>query len=225
MSEAIAVPETVELSPSLTSWQAMTSERRLMLKQICGADLNDAQFALLCEVGVRTGLDPFQKQIYGLILGGKFTIITGIGGFRAVARRNGLAGIDAPKFSWANEKKTIPYACEVTVYRWAPNGQRESYTARALYSEFARNTPIWKQMPCNQLAKCTEALAHRMGFTESLGDVYERAEIEGKPATRAEQVRPSSAKELLAPEPEPEQDDAIDVDGYEDEDPTAKDAP
>jgi hypothetical protein len=55
--------------------------------------------------------------------------------------------------------------------------------------------------------------------------VYERAELDNQMEYRAQQVRPASAKELLAAPAEPTADDAIDVDGYEDHDPTDRDAP
>jgi hypothetical protein len=224
MTEAIAIPD----NPSaLVPWSQMDDERRSLLRQVCsGANLNDQQFQLLCEVGIRTGLDPFRKQIYGLVLGGKFTVFAGIDGFRAVARRNGLAGIDAPKFSWQDEKKTIPYACEVTVYRWGPNGQRESYTARGLLREYMGNTPIWKQRPCLMLAKCVEALAHRMAFTETMAQVYERDEFPSSDPTLNARIRQTErAPVSVASFLDTTATEAPALEADPDHDPTDRDAP
>lgn len=228
MSEAIAIPEH---APALVPWAEMAADRRAMLKQVCGGvNLNDSQFGLLMEVAIRSGLDPFRRQLYGLIIKGRFVIVTGIDGFRGVAARNGHVGTDDAKHTYDEMDKAqrFPLTSTVTVRRLR-NGVVGEYTATARWKEYARYKDgkpdgNWASMPHAMLDKCAEALALRKAFTETLGGLYERTEMDYS-AGRAEQVRPSSAKELLAPAPEPEQDDAIDVDGYEDDDPTAKDAP
>jgi phage recombination protein Bet len=228
-STALALPDddveiVIPARPNVALWADLNEERRGLLRDICGAAaskdrraLTDGEMMLLCEIGHRTGLDPFQKQIYALIFQGKFTVMTSIGGFRAVARRNGLAGIDAPKYSWADEKKTTAHACQITVHRWGPpdvNGRREKedYTAQCFLDEFQGNTPIWRSKPKHMLAKCTEAVAHRMAFTETLGDLYTSAEFAPAITPRAAQVRSTtSAKALLAPEPEATPEQPIDT--------------
>jgi len=211
MTEAIAIPD--EQPVALTPWAKMDADQKVLLKQVCsGTDLNDSQFALLCEVGIRTGLDPFRRQIYGLIFDGKFQVVTGIDGFRAVARRNGLAGMDAPRFEYIDPEKRIPSACEITVYRWSRHGEKESYTVRGLFREYCRYTKEgklqknWAEKPHLMLAKCVEALAHRVAFTEWLGGVYERSEFpdETRGSARVVKPEPVSARALLAgAEPEP----------------------
>lgn len=230
MTTAIAIPEADPSKPEpLVAYSRMSDERRVLLRHLCGTGasgtngaLSDAEMSMLVEVGLRSGLDPFQKQIYGIVLGGKFTILTGIGGFRAVARRNGLAGLDAPKFAWADEKKTVPHACEITAYRWGPPAvdgtrQKESYTARCLFNEFCGTTPIWRQKPSHMLAKCTEACVLRMAFTETLGGLYIREEFP-EATGRVTRVMPDARdpRALLAPTFDAE---------VEPEDPTDKDAP
>lgn len=219
MTEALAIP-----TPAPLAYSEMSDEQRLMLKQVCaGTNLNDQQFALLCEVGKRTGLDPLRRQIYGLIFQGRFIVMTGIDGFRAVARRNGLAGIDAPRFEYVDEQKRIPSSCEVTVYRWGRGG-KESYTARCLFREFARFgrdgklMGPWQTSPHHMLQKCTEALAHRMAFTEWMGGVYERDEFPREHVVRQQQ--PATTVDELISEPADQPAEVI----YDD-DPTAKDAP
>lgn len=230
MTDAIALREpATDLSP-LSPWSAMDDEQRGLLKQACsGANLSDAQFALLVEVARRSGLDPFRRHIYGLVLGGKFTIIAGVDGFLAVARRNGLAGIDAPVFEYLDEQKRIPTSCTITVYRNGPAG-RESYTAKRFMRECMRNTPIWKERPHDMLAKCTKVMAIRDGFTESLGSVYERDELPSSTETRHQSrlvgPAPKDIRELLA-KPE-EQAEAVDAEWHPtdpDRDPTDSEAP
>lgn len=185
-------------APALLPWDDLDDKAKGMLRQVCSAEkLSDAEFALLCEVARRSGLDPIRRQIYALKPGGKLTFIAGIDGFRATARRNGLAGIDEPEFDYLDPEKRIPTSCKVTVHRWGPHGQRESYTARRFMRECMKNTPIWKERPHDMLAKCTEAMAHRMAFSETTGGIYEHAELEGRTGVVSQQ--PSSAAELLAP--------------------------
>lgn len=223
MTTAIAIPEHVQLVP----WSAMDEERRVLLTQVCGGRLNTGQLQLLCEIGLRTGLDPFRKQIYGLELGGRFTVFTGIDGFRAVARRNGLAGIDAPVFEYIDPEQRIPSRCTITVYRHGPNGTREAYTATGLMREYMGTTPIWKAKPHLMLAKCVEALAHRMAFTETMAQVYERAEFPeldhtiGQRARRVSQQGPIDVTQPAIADAEVHASYSYDPDA----DPTDKDAP
>lgn len=230
MTEVIAIAEQV---PALVPWSEMAADRRAMLKQVCGGvNLNDAQFGLLMEVAIRSGLDPFRRQLYGLLIKGRFVIVTGIDGFRGVAARNGHVGTDDAKHTYdeADTAQRFPKTSTVTVRRLR-NGTVGEYTATARWKEYARYKDgkpdgNWASMPHTMLDKCAEALALRKAFTETLGGLYERDELNS--AGRAEQVRPTSAKELLAaPSEITVEDDAIEaeIETGEDYDPTAKDAP
>lgn len=192
MSNVIAIRDADVGDRILVPYSEMPDEQKALLKAACNsAQLNDAQFALLVEVARRSGLDPFRRHLYGLFFDGKFTLVTGIDGFRAVARRNGLAGIDDATHAYDDEKDkahNYPVSSTVTVYRWAPNGEKEKYTATARWREYARYTrdkktgdsilqSNWRTKPHIMLDKCAEALALRKAFTESLGGIYERAEF------------------------------------------------
>lgn len=202
---------------TLVPWRDMVVEQKAMLKSACGnANLNDAQFELLVEVARRAGLDPFRKHLYGLFFGGKFTLMTGIDGFRAVARRNGLAGVDDAVHTYATEDtaQRWPMTSTVTVYRWAPNGEKEAYTATARFKEYAqmkdgKPSGNWLSKPHVMLDKCAEALAMRKAFTESLGGIYERAEFGEADGDRIRKIEtaPTTVDEILAKADEP-----IDVD-------------
>lgn len=189
MGSEIAVRDE---SVMLPAYRDMSAEQRSLLKEVCSsAQLNDNQFALLIEVARRAGLDPFRRHLYGLFFEGKFTLVTGIDGFRAVARRNGLAGMDDVVYTWNEEKDpdhTFPVTATITVYRYGPRGEREPYTATARWREYVRffnnkktgkreMQSNWRDKPCIMLGKVAEALALRKAFTESLGGVYERAEF------------------------------------------------
>lgn len=213
MSAEIAVREDELSGRTLKPWSEMNDDQRGLLKQACSAaNLNDAQFALLVEVARRSGLDPFRKHLYGLFFQGKFTLVTGIDGFRAVARRHGLAGIDDAIHTYDEKNKesqAYPKTSTVTVYRRGPTGERDPYTATARWSEYRRLMkdgslmPNWKSMPHIMLDKCAEALALRKAFTESLGGIYERAEFghaDGAAAERATKG-PTKLADIMQQEP------------------------
>lgn len=220
MTEAIAKyePATIE------RWSDMDDARKRLLREVCsGSNLTDSQFELLCEVAVRTGLDPIQRQIYGLNMGGKFQIVTGIDGFRKIAREDGLCGIDEPVYEYLDPEKRIPSLAKVTVYRRGPTGEREAYVGTAHMREFRRKSATWESMPHRMLAKCAEAHAHRLAFKRSSG-LYLREEFEPTPTVRQHAVKQvGTAAQLLAgpdveAEREPDEDD-------DDRDPRDKDAP
>lgn len=228
---AIAIPEDDDAAMMAVSWARLTPEQRIMLKQASGtSNMTDGQAALFHEIARSAGLSILRRQIYCLPLGGKSVIVTGIDGFRGIAARSGEhAGTTDAVHTYADDDtgQRFPMTSTITVKR-SRRGVVGEYTATARFREYAKfhngkPTGNWATMPHVMLDKCAEALALRKAFTETLRGVYERSELDHT-AGRAEQVRPTSAKELLAGPPEPEQDDAIEV-GYEDHDPTAKDAP
>ncbi len=228
-SNVIAIRDA-DITTALKPYTEMSEEQRAMLKQACSSvQLNDAQFALLVEVARRSGLDPFRRHIYGLIFDGKFTLLTGIDGFLAVARRNGLAGIDDAQHTYDEKNKesqAYPKTSTITVYRRGPNGEREPYTATARWSEYRRIKrdgqlmQNWRSMPHIMLDKCAEALALRKAFTESLGGIYERAEFgeaDGDAAARTTNA-PQKLSEILqqpVKATRPEGSDPIDVEWHE----------
>lgn len=162
-------------------------EQLKLLRTAAGAgQLTNEEFGLLIEIARRQGLDIMARQVFGVKYGGKFTVVVSIDGRRAIARRSGLAGIDDAAFTYADadEKKNFPLAATITVYRWGPRGEKESYTATARFREYAqmdrdgKPTGNWRQRPHVMLAKCAEALALRKAFPESLAGMYEEAELD-----------------------------------------------
>lgn len=113
-------------------------------------DCNEDEFNQFMHVAASLGLDPLRKQIYAFVFNKKdadkrrMSIIVGIDGFRAVAKRSACYRPDdkAPRFTidpaLINEK-TNPLgmvSVEVTVYQHA-QGQWWPVTAIAFWDEFA----------------------------------------------------------------------------------------
>lgn len=188
MSNVIAIRNEDIGSRILLPFSEMPDEQKTLLREACNSvKLSDMQLSLLVDVARRSGLDPMRRHIYGLIFDGKFTLLTGIDGFRAVAARNGLAGVDKIEFTYDEEKDpghTYPVTATSTVYRRDPmTGEKDAYTAVVHMREYRRFKSggdlqkNWKEKPHTMLGKCARAQSFREGFTESLGGIYERSEF------------------------------------------------
>ena len=179
-----------------------------------------AQVAVLRHIGVegaspedleiffhecrRTGLDPFAKQIHMIgrpsrirrpdgveAWGKKYTIQTGIDGFRLIGHREADRRgehIEVPGHEWLNNDGRwipawskgwgMPIAARAVIVR---NGH--PFVAVAMFDEYAQTkkdnslTSMWAQRPAGQLAKCAEALAWRMAYPHGLAGIRSDEEM------------------------------------------------
>jgi len=180
-----------------------TPQQITVLKSLGLEEATESDLGLFFHQCTRTGLDPFAKQIY--MIGRKakengqfitkYTIQTGIDGYRLIARR----AADRAKVKYRTEEtlwcgedgawrdvwlsKQPPAAAKVTVIR-----DGEPFTAVAVYGEYVQlakdystgemgPNSMWKKMAANQLSKCAEAAALRKAFPQDLSGVYVDAEM------------------------------------------------
>jgi phage recombination protein Bet len=153
-----------------------------------------AQISVFAATCKERGLSPFTKEVYLVGYGGKYSIITGINGFRKIASESGQhAGTDDVMFDLkpdgtyktavdlkaANAK---PTTATCTVYRIV-SGVRCPFTHTAVFSEFASaRNPKWNEMPFQMIGKVAEAFALRKGFSDRLTGLNveeETAALEG----------------------------------------------
>jgi phage recombination protein Bet len=166
-----------------------------------------AQLAVFFHFCVRSGLDPFARQIY--MIGRTnwkaadnpdepektWTIQTGIDGFRTVAHRAAAKAGESISYEdtvyydsegnahevWLS--KAYPAAVKVTVLRGT---SRFPFIAR--WDEFAPTyynakeggyvvAKMWRQMPAHMLRKCAEAGGLRMAAPQDLSGVYADEEM------------------------------------------------
>ena len=212
---------------ALTAEQTYWSEGQIAVLRHMGVEnAAPADLQVFHHICQRTGLDPFARQIYMIgrnsreQIGGewrtvvKYTIQTGIDGFRLIGRRAANASgqsisVEAPEWAtedgrWMpvwSEKWGTPLAARVTIKRGG-----EPFTAVALFSEYAQTkrdgglTQMWSQRPAGQIAKCAEALAWRTAFPHDLSGLYsdeEMAQAENAQPQQQAQA-PSSAPERMA---------------------------
>jgi len=148
-----------------TDQNGFTPQQIAVLRQLGVDRANDGDLSVFFHQCVRTGLDPFAKQIY--MVGrwdsrantNRYTIQTGIDGYRLIADRTGqYAGSDE---SWV-EKDGRPTSSTVTVHK-VVNGVVCNFTATAHWDEYVQTGKegkpmgLWAKMPHRMLAKCAEA--------------------------------------------------------------------
>lgn len=173
----------------------------LIKTQICkGA--SDAQLALFKATCDRLGLDPFARQIYGVMRKNRktgdmdMTIQVSIDGFRSVADASGDYQGQTPA-QWCGDDmvwrevwldKSFPAAARIGVWR---EGFREPLYGVATWDSYMQGydgkpSDMWAKMPDVMLAKCAEALALRKAFPRKLSGVYtpdEMGQADNEPAT------------------------------------------
>lgn len=152
-------------------------------------------FATACK---QHNLSPFKKEIYlvkyNSSQGAQYHNIVGIDGLRIKAARTGQhAGIDDPKYNvqanggfdtaaMVKASGKLPVSCTVSVYRMV-SGARCPFTATVLFDEYypavAAAAAGGKQafskaatMPFNMIAKCAEAKALKMAFSDELTGLH-----------------------------------------------------
>jgi phage recombination protein Bet len=184
------------LTPDQADWSPVQTAALRQLG-LTGAPPGDLQ--VLLHVSQTTGLDPFARQIYmikrrekdGDRWVEKWTIQTGIDGFRigarrAAARRNATYSYDDPEWCDADglwrdvwlDGDRPPAAARVRVVVTGADGRVERYSGVARYGAYAQltkegvPTKRWRNAADQMLSKCAEALGLRMAFPLELAQVY-----------------------------------------------------
>jgi phage recombination protein Bet len=164
-----------------------------LIRDLCAKGTNDQEFELFMQVCRKSKLDPFLRQIYCVLWpkdNGRtheMVIITGIGGYRAMAARdhNDFGGTSAATFSYFDPPsftpagKRIPESATVTAFR---KGGIQS-TGSAYWEEYAPadlrkpRSDFWNRMPKVMLEKCAEAKALRKAFP-GLSNIFTPEEMD-----------------------------------------------
>lgn len=133
-----------------------------------------AGFIAACK---RTGLDPTSKQIYAAQMGGKWTVLLGVDGFRVVAQRTGeYDGQDPIEFQMAQDGPWTttpgignPYAARIRIYR---KGIARPLEQTVTFAEFGGRGQNWEKRPAHMLGIRAETHAFRRMFPMQLSGLY-----------------------------------------------------
>lgn len=201
-----------------------TPNQRAVLAHMGVQNAPEEDLQVFAYVAQRTGLDPFARQIHMIgrsaklkdatgreYWGMKYTIQTGIDGYRLIGRRAADAAkvaisVGAPEWAhedgswrpvWSN-KWGRPVGARVTIRRGD-----SPFTGVALFEEYAQTkkdgglTQMWSQRPAGQLAKCAEAMAWRMAFPQDMYGVYVDDEMH-QADNAAELKEPARSREAVS---------------------------
>ena len=127
-----------------------TPAQLTLLKNTLARGTSDDEFKLFLAIADRKGLDPFKKQIYAIMYGGKMAVVSAIDGYRAIAERTKehggtvYAGQDLP--IWGPDVNGHPEWADVTVYRIV-QGIRVPFPARAWWKDYGKVQRTVDQFP------------------------------------------------------------------------------
>ena len=214
------------IAPEQTSF---TDQQRAALDHMGVGEAPEADLHVFFHRAKTTGLDPFSGQIH--MIGRKswdsesrskimkYTIQTGIDGYRLIARRAADAAghvLSMSEPAWMHQDGTwreawsrqwgYPIASRVIVYR---DGQ--PFPGVAMFDEYVQTTKdkdgnvrpnsMWEQRPAGQLAKCAEALALRKAYPADLASIYtddEMGQTDGDGTVRSAGARPARRRATAA---------------------------
>lgn len=164
------------------------------LRHSVAPGLSEQEFMLFSEIVKATGLNPITKEVWAIKAGGRLQIMTGINGFLRIA--NSHPQYDGMEVTYEWDGKNL-LAATAKVYR---KDRRFPSVATAFMSEYAKPSPIWKQMPSIMLAKCAKSLAIREAFPQELNGLYTQEEMPNEyapPVVR--DVTPQKTKPMVSP--------------------------
>jgi phage recombination protein Bet len=212
------------MSTALVSPQQIGSfsrEQVELIKRTIAKGATDDELKLFLAQCARTGLDPFDRQIY-FVRRRQWNKDTGtyemvgqtqisIDGLRVVAERT--SEMDGEVVEWCAQDgvwrdvwldKAPPAAARVIVYR---KGCTHGFPAVARYDEYVqakdgRPIGLWAKMAALMTAKCAGALALRKAFPRQLSGLYtpdEMAQVESTPAPRSPVPAAAAIVAAMAP--------------------------
>ena len=124
---------------------SFSDEQISLITRTIAPGLTQDELGLFLQACKRYSLDPFQKQIYALKMGGRMTVMVGIDGQRLIAERTGnyAPGRDT-EFLLGEDGRLI--GAKVYIKKWVKDSWHEM-SATAFLSEYSKGSGLWSKMP------------------------------------------------------------------------------
>lgn len=168
-----------------------------LLRNTYAKGLNDTELALFLKQSEAMNLNPFTKEIYGMVVSDRLVLITSIAGLRKIAHQSGTYLGCVVKVKMDGEK---PVSAEATVTKLVA-GHVAEFRAEVLAKEYNTGKNQWAKMPTTMLRKVAEAHALRMAYP-SVEELYEESEVGAMQRKPQESAQAQAATEkFLASEP------------------------
>lgn len=161
-------------------------EKLKLLKDTVCKGATDNELQLFLHVCIKTGLDPFMKQIYSIRRRSKDkfgnwiesqTIQTSIDGFRLIAERTKKYS-PGKECTYCYDEKNNLISATSYIKKMTIDGTWHDVSATCFLSEYKpSNASFWDRMPHVMLAKCAETAALRKAFPAEMSGVYSDDEM------------------------------------------------
>ena len=169
--------------------ELITKEDKSLLLATVAKGATESEFQMFWEFCKSTGLNPFKKEIWFIKTSQGVQMMTGINGFLTIANNH-------PQFDGMTVKideqdgKLVSATC--TVYR---KDRKYPSEATVYYSEYAKNSPIWRTMPRMMLQKVAKSVALREAFPQELNGMYTQEEM--PPEYSIQDSKPENKKQYV----------------------------
>lgn len=193
MSTELALPLEVAPRGAIAPAQDRLDQREMIetIKQTVCKGASDAQLRLFIEVCRSTGLNPFIKgEIW--YVAEKGIIMAGRDGYLRVANEN--PNFDGMKTVVERDAKNQPISATCTVWR---KDRSHPIECTAFFSEYNKQSPVWKQYPSAMIQKVAEVLALKRSF--AINGVVTEEEI-GNDGAGSREAAQEVARQKLAGE-------------------------
>lgn len=200
------------MSSQLINISNLDQDKIDLIKRTICKGATDDELQLFIHACNRTKLDPFMRQIYGIMRDTWdkeekrykkiLSIQTGIDGYRLIADRTGkyMPGRDCT-FSYKDDKIISATAY---VKKLGSDGQWHEIPHTVYWDEYAPKskdgviTGQWKDKPHIMLGKCAEASCLRKAFPADLSGIYTKEEMEQADTDNTNTIEATDNKKVEA---------------------------